>query len=310
MKNTILNLVIVFSLVFGFTSCKKEPIEPASPQTTVNNPANVSPIGYTWELYAGRVFVQNLDNGSTFYYDHFSSTKNSSNLDIFTPSWLPIDIITKGSTTWKFTSSNQFVLDGGSSYSYNTNTNGIFNVYGLENGSSRNVEVLNSTNDYMNVKVHEAVGNDGTYNYSFYTVLTFVKVGFTGTPVLSNVPAGYVYNGVVGSSTTTTTTLVGTKWVVTKFIQNFVSTYPSDTLEFVSNTQYTINGSTPRTYNLSGIVGNNMKSLSLYSFTTLGGDWSGQVQSTFISDWAINNSDFTNILNTSTNVKLWMVRLQ
>jgi hypothetical protein len=310
MKNIILNIFIVILLVFGFTSCKKEAIEPTNPQTTINNPANVNPIGYTWELYSGRVFVKNLDNNITFYYDHFGPSKNSSNLDIFLPSWLPIDIITKGSTTWKFNSSNQFVLDGGSTYNYNVNTNGIFNVYGLENGSARNIEVLSSTNDYMNVKVFEGTGNDGTYNYSFYTVLTFVKVGFTGTPVLSNVPNGYSYNGVIGSSTPVTTSLVGTKWVVTKFIQNFVSTYPSDTLEFVSNTHYKINGLTLRTYNLSGIVGNNMKSLSLYSFTTLGGDWSGQVQSTFINDWTINNSDFTNIMNTNSNVKLWMVRIQ
>ena len=67
--------------------------------------------------------------------------------------WLPIDIVTKGLTTWKFTSSNQFILDGGSTYSYNVNTNGIFNVYGLENGSARNIEVLLSTPDYINVKV-------------------------------------------------------------------------------------------------------------------------------------------------------------
>jgi hypothetical protein len=308
MKN-IFNILLVL-LVIGFTSCKKEVIEPSNPLTTINNPANVNPIVYTWELYSGRVYVKNLDNNTTSYYDHFGPSKTSSNLDIFVPSWLPIDIITKGSTIWKFTSSNQFILDGGSTYSYNVNTNGIFNVYGLENGSSRNIEVLSSTNDYMNVKIHESVGNDGTYNYSFYTVLTFVKVGFTGIPVLSSVPAGYSYNGIIGNSTPVTTSLVGTKWVVTKFIQNFVSTYPNDTLVFVSNTQYKINNSTLRTYNLSGIVGNNMKSLSLYSFTTLGGDWSGQVQSTFINDWVVNNSNFTNIMNTSTNVKLWMVRLQ
>lgn len=309
MKN-IFNILLVL-LVIGFTSCKKEVIEPANPQTTINNPANVNPIGYTWELYSGRVFVKNTDNNTNFYYDHFGPSKSSSNLDIFSPSWLPIDIITKGSTNWKFNSSNQFILDGGSTYNYNVNTNGIFNVYGLENGSARNIEVLNSTNDYMNVKVFESVGNDGTYNYSFYTVLTFVKVGFTGTPVLNNVPAGYSYNGVIGGSTPVTTSLVGTKWVVTKFIQNFVSTYPSDTLEFISNTQYKINGSTPRTYNLSSIVGNNMKSLSLYSFTTLGGDWSGQVQGTFINDWVVNNSNFSNIMSTSSpDARLWMVRLQ
>lgn len=309
MKKFIFNLVIVLSLIFGFTSCKKEVIEPSNPQTTINNPTNVNPIGYTWELYSGRVFVENMDNGSTFYYDHFGPNKNSSNLDIFLPSWLPIDIITKGSTTWKFTSSNQFILDGGSTYNYNTNTHGIFSVYGLENGSQRNIEVLNSTENYMNVKVRESFGNDGTYNYSFYTILTFVKVGFTGTPVLTNVPSGYSYNGVINGSTTVTTNLVGTKWVVTKFIQNFVSTYPSDTLEFISNTQYTINGSTPRTYNLSGIVGNNMKSLSLYSFTTLGGDWSGLVQNTFINDWVVNNASFTNVMTNNTETRVWMVRI-
>ena len=308
MKN-IFNILLV-SLVIGFTSCKKENIEPINPQTTVDTPANVNPIGYVWELYSGRVFVKNLDNNTTFYYDHFGPNKNSSNLDIFTPSWLPIDIVTKGLTTWKFTSSNQFILDGGSTYNYNVNTNGIFNVYGLENGSQRNIEVLKSTDNYMDVKVRESVGSDGVYNYSFYTVLTFVKVGFTGIPVLSNVPAGYTYNGIIGGSTSTNTSLVGTKWVVTKFIQNFVSTYPSDTLEFISNTQYKVNNSTPRTYNLSGIVGNNMKSLSLYSFTTLGGDWSGQVQSTFINDWVVNNANFTNIMNTnSPSTRLWMVRL-
>jgi hypothetical protein len=270
----------------------------------------VNPIGVTWELYGGRVFVKNLDDNTTFYYDHFGPNKNSSNLDIYNTSWLAFDIITKGSTNWKFTSTNQFILDNGSTYNYNVNTNGIFNIYGLENGGQRSVEVLVSTDSYMDVKVYESYGNNGTNNYSFYTVLTFVKVGYTGTPVLTNVPAGYTYNGVVGNTPTTTPSLVGTKWVVSKFIQNFVSTYPNDTLEFVSNTQYTINGSTPRTYNLNNIVGSTMKGLSLYSFTTLGGDWSGQVQSTFINDWAINNSDFTNIMNTNSNVKLWMVRIQ
>ena len=248
MKNWFLNIFIVVSMVIGFTSCKKEPLEPANPQTTVNNPANVNPIGYTWELYSGRVYVKNLDNNSTFYYDHFSSIKNSSNLDIFISSGLPFDMISKGMTTWKFTSSNQFVLDGSSTYSYNTNTNGIFNVYGMENGSTRNIEVLNSTNDVMNVKVYESNGNDGV-NFTFYTVLTFVKVGYTGTVNEYTVPSGYSYNGVVGNPSTSTT-LVGTKWVVTKYVQNFVTQLPNDTLGFISTTQYTINGSTPRNYSL------------------------------------------------------------
>ena len=309
MKNWILNIFIVVSMVVGFTSCKKKPLPPANPQTTVNNPANVNPVGYTWELYSGRVFVKNLDNGSTFYYDHFSSTKTSSNLDMFISSWLPFDIISKGMTTWKFTSSNQFVLDGSSTYNYNTNTNGIFNVYGMENGSARNIEVLNSTNNVMNVKVYQSNGNNGTNNFSFYTVLTFVKVGYTGTVTEYSVPSGYSYSGVVGNPSTATT-LVGTKWVVTKYVQNFVTQLPNDTLAFISTTQYTINGSVPRNYSLSGVVGNNMKSLSLYSFTTLGGDWSGQVQGTFINDWVINNSLFTDMFTNVPDARMWVVRIQ
>jgi len=309
MKNMKNIIFILISIVIGFTSCKKEVPISENPQTTVNNPNNVNPIGYTWELYSGRIYVENLTNGNTFYYDHFSSIKNSSNLDIFISSPLPFDIVTKGMTTWKFTSSDQFILDGSSTYSYNINTNGIFNVYGMENGSTRNIEVLNSTNDYMNIKVYESNGNDGVDNYSFYTVLTFVKVGFIGTPTEYTVPSGYSYSGVVGNPSTTAT-LVGTKWVVTKFIQNFVTTYTSDTLEFTSTTQYTINSSVTRNYSLSGVVGNNMKSLSLYSFTTLGGDWSGLVQSTFINDWSINNSLFTDMFSSAPDARIWAVRIQ
>lgn len=308
MKN-ILNFLFVISITF--ISCQKEErVVPDNPQTTVEKPKDVSPIGYDWELYSGRVFVTNIDNNATFYYDHFGPNKNVSNLDIFSPSTLPFDIINKGLTKWKFTSSNQFILDGGSTYTFSLNVNNIYRVYGMENGSSRIIEILNCTADYMNVKVLESSGSDGTFNYSFYTVLTFIKVGSTVTPVATNAPYGYTYNGVLGNSTTTTTTLVNTKWVVNKFIQNFVSTFPSDTLEFVSNTQYTINRSTARNYNVSSIVGSTMKSLSLYSFTTLGGDWSGQVQGTFINDWVINNASFTNIMNTSLETRVWLTRIQ
>lgn len=306
---TIYNLLF-FTMILSFMSCQKQDIKPER-STLVTDSVNTNPIGYNWELYSGRVFVTNLDNGDKFYYDHFGPNKNSSNLDIYSSSWLPFDILTKGVTNWKFTSSNQFIIDNGSTYNYNVNINGIFNIYGLENGSQRNVEILKSTENYIDVKVYESFGNDGIYNYSFYSVLTFVKLGFTGTPILTNVPNNYVYNGILGNNNTTNTTLVGTKWVVSKFIQNFTSIYPNDTLEFISNTQYTINNSNPKNYSLSTIIGNSgMKSLSLYSFTTLGGDWSGQVQNSFISDWVINNSNFSNILGNNTDVKLWMVRIQ
>jgi hypothetical protein len=312
MKNLISKIFVIVSVMLITVSCKKSTVapEPENPQTTVNT-TNVNVVGVNWELYSGKVFMKNLDNNSLTSYDHFGTTKNTSNLDAFIASWIPFDIITKGMTTWKFTSSNQLVLDGTSNYNYNVNTNGIFNVYGLENSSSRIIEVLKSTNDYMHVKVYESNGNNGTNNFSFYTVLTFVRSGFTGTPTAYVTPNGYGYSGVINNPTTTVTSLVGTKWVVIKTVQNFVSYYPNDTLDFVSNVQYKINSSALRNYVLSGIVGNNMKSLSLYSFTTLGGDWSGQVQSTFINDWVVNNAVFSDMFNTNTpQARMWVKRIQ
>jgi len=303
-------LIILLTVVLGFFSCKKENIQPESKSTVIYNTPNTSPIGYTWELYSGRVFVTNLDNGNKIYYQHFGGTKNTSNLDIFTPSGLPMDILTKGLTTWKFTSTNSFILDDVTNYTYEMGTNGVIRVYGLENGSARIIEVLNSTETYMNVKVFESNGNDGTNNYSFYSILTFVKVG-SNTVTEFDVPYGYVNGGVLNTTTTVSNNLTGTKWVVTKYIQNFVTTYVNDTLDFISQTQYKINNSTTRNYSLSNIVGSNMKSLSLYSFTTLGGDWSGQVQSTFINDWVINNSLFTNMFNSnSPETRVWVTRIQ
>ena len=306
--------IFSFYLMLIIISCKKESLDVPENHQTITYPTYDNPISDVWELYSGRVFVKNLDNNSTIYYDHFGPNKNSSNLSIFSLSWLPIDIITKGMTTWKFSSSMQFILDGSSTYNYNAstsiNSSGIFSVYGLENGSSRPIEVLKCTDNYLVVKIYQSNGNNGINNFSFYSTLVFLKQGYIVTPIDYPVPQGYSYGGVIGNSSAPASSLINTKWILTKYIQNFVPFYPSDTITFISNTQYTINNSVPRNYSLSGIVGNNMKSLSLYSFTTLGGDWSGQVQSTFINDWVINNSNFVDIMNVSASLRLWMVRIQ
>lgn len=300
-------LILILSLIF--IGCEKKEVAPTTSSVVVTNTIE-NPIGVTWELYSGRVFVKNITLLDNYYYDHFGPNKNSSNLDVFSPSWLPIDIITKGITTWKFTSSGQFILDGISIYDCNL-YNSTFSVYGLENGSARPITILSNNNDYMVVKIYESNGNNGTYNFSFYTYLTFRRAGYTGNIYDYDVPQSYTYGGVWGYNGQNQTTLQGTKWVVTKYIQNFNSAYPNDTLDFFSNSQYTINNGAARNYNLSSIVGNNMRSLSLYSFTTLGGDWSGQVQSTFINDWVINNSLFTNILSTNNyDTRIWMKRIQ
>ena len=122
------------------------------------------------------------------------------------------------------------------------------------------------------------------------------------------------HNDVIGGPAVNVTSLIGSKWIVTKYIQNLTSIYPNDTLDFINSTQYTINNSTPHNYSMNIVYVPNQIDLgnyiSLHSFTTVGGDWSGEVQGTYINNWTINNTLFSDMLNSSTpSIRLWMVRI-
>ena len=157
----------------------------------------------------------------------------------------------------------------------------------------------------MTVKVHEGTGNDGTYNVKFFTILTFIKSGETCINCGPDLIKGYIPSGVWTTPTPPTETMVGTRWVVTKFFRTgFSIVEPNDTLDFISNTKYTIsfgNGfSSPieRNYSLDGSIGN-PKSLTIYDFTTVGGGYyRGQIGTTAIADGMINEAIFKKIINT------------
>ena len=314
-----ISLVLVMSVFM--VSCKKEEIKP-SQITVVGNEPNVKPVGYTWELVSAKLFVTKK-NGATgavvskTYYDHFGSGQNSSNLDAFVPSTLPIDNIVKGSTTWQLGNSGTFTLNNNQQYNYQyswpTGLDMNIKVIGLENGSTRVITSNDCKNDYMNVKIYESNYSDASYDYNYYTILEFVKVGGSGVSTPYLVTPDFTYGGVwANPNTSNSNNMTSQKWVVTRYNNGITgNVYPNDTLEFVSQTQYKINNGSLRNYSLSSVVGNNMKSLSLYSFTTLGGDWSGQVQSTFINDRVINNALFTDMFNVNNyETRIWMTRIQ
>lgn len=313
-----LSLVVLISL---FTvSCKKEEIKPGK-ITVVEDEPNVSPVGYTWELVSAKLFVIK-ENGATgqvvskTYYDHFGNGQTTSNLDAFVPSTLPIDNITQGSTTWQVGSSGMFTLNGNQQYNYQynwpTGLDMTLKVIGLENGSTKVITSNKCTNDFFHVKAHISYYSDASYDYEFYTILEFVKVGGSGVNTPYTVPPGFTYGGVWATpNTPNPNDMTNQKWIVTRYNNGLSgNVYPDDTLEFVSQTQYKINNGSLKNYTLSSVVGNNMKSLSLYSFTTLGGDYSGQIQSSFMSDWSITNSNFTDMFNVNNTVTVWMTRIQ
>lgn len=298
----------IFFLItfFSLFSCKKETIQKPD-NTVVVNDTVYDFMDIDWILVSGRLYMQNLDNGSKSVYDHFGGSQNQSSLDPINGSAVPFDDIVKSVTTWRFTSTN-FILGGGSFYNF-THTGNTISVIGLENGSSRPITITNINNTSMTVKVNEDYVSDNGVNYKIFSTLTFVKQGQTCNGCEPNVISGYVYNGVF-SNTTSQNSIVGTKWVVTKYYDGFSNNYPNDTLYFATGTQYTINGGSYKNYNSVSNIGNNMTTLTLYGFYTIGGDYSGMVPNSFVSDGQINSVSFQDVFNTNNDKLVWMSRIQ
>ena len=104
--------------------------------------------------------------------------------------------------------------------------------------------------------------------------------------------------------------LVGTSWVLTKMVSSFATEYPNDTINFVSNTEYTLNGGAVRPYQLNSLPSSTNYDLSLYYFMSFGGShYSGNVGFYFVDDAEINNVEFTDIQSTSTTIRAWFTKL-
>jgi len=303
----ILSLIFIFTLTFS--SCKKE--ELSLPDNTNYVDGSVyTPEGVVWVVSEAVVYVENLTNGDKEVYDHFGGTKFTSCMNIFGSAPVLMDSIKKDLTTWYF-QNETFTLDGTSQFQYTVYDDRVWSPIGLAGGTSRPIEIINVDEIVLTVKVHEAYGSDGISNFKFWTILTFVKSGETCNGCSPDTQYGYVYGGVWSPPINTTTSLNGTQWVVSRYNNGLSgNVYPNDTLDFTSNTQYTINGGSVRNYSLSNVIGNNNKSLSLYSFTTLGGDYSGEVIGTFVDDFIINNTQMTDMFNVNNTVTVWMDRIQ
>jgi hypothetical protein len=305
--STVITNIFLASIILLSFSCKKEVIEKPN-NTIVTNDTIYNFMDIDWTLASGRLYVQNLDNGSKTLYDHFGSGQNQSSLDPFNSSAVPFDDIVKGVTTWRFTTTD-FILNSSNFYNF-THSGDVISVIGLENGSSRPLTIININNTTMTVKLNEDYLSSGGVNYKIFTTLTFVKQGNVCNGCEPNAISGYVYQGVFSNGSSTQNDIVGTKWVVTKFYDGFSNNYPNDTLYFVNNTQYTINSGTPKSYNLTTGLGSNMTTLNLYGFYTIGGDYSGMVPNTFVSDGQINSVSFTDLFGINNNKLVWMTRIQ
>ena len=184
-----ITLIISSYLLVLFTSCKKQEIP--VPETTQNTTAVPfdDPTGITYVIYDATLYVKNLSSGQIAYYDHFGSGITLSSLDPYSGPHVSLDTIIQNGTTWLFNANGYFTLNGIHSYPYQSYEY-TKNVYGLENGSSRQITILRSTTDYMNASIYDSYVTINNVDYEFYTILSLKRQGYTGSTVQEPIAYG------------------------------------------------------------------------------------------------------------------------
>lgn len=104
--------------------------------------------------------------------------------------------------------------------------------------------------------------------------------------------------------------LSGSRWVITRYDVGTTPYYPNDTMNFVDNQKYKINSSgSLNNYSTYRVNGTFNVSISLYSISTLGGSYAGQVPETFIKDGIINNATMKDLYSNHPAVKIWIKKI-
>jgi hypothetical protein len=111
----------------------------------------------------------------------------------------------------------------------------------------------------------------------------------------------------VNGSSTDSSSIVDTRWVLWKLNNGFANTYPNDTINFISTTYYELNSNNnTRNYNLTSNVASTNKTLTLYYFAPFGGShYSGEIGFFSVEDGEINAAEFKNIQNTTMTIRAW-----
>lgn len=120
----------------------------------------------------------------------------------------------------------------------------------------------------------------------------------------------YSNGGVIPTGNGFTNQLSGSRWVLTRVVSAFATTYPNDTIEFVSNNRYVLNQNAQRPYTLTLIQGSNLQSLTLNFFTPFGGsNYAGQISPYAYDDGELNNIEFTDLQNNTSKIRAWFEKI-
>lgn len=147
---------ILFLIVF--ISCKKEELSLID----------------KWVLIDGQVYVEDLNSGKKYHYDHFNVDKNISYLTYINQYKFDIEIIEKYKTTWEFKENGDFILNNDIQNKLEYTICGDM-VSILSNSTNRPIQAF--TDDYKNgiikVVVQEQYGSENKRNIRWINILYF-----------------------------------------------------------------------------------------------------------------------------------------
>lgn len=151
--------LILLLIISVFASCKKEDQEAYS-------------LKGKWLLTNGEVYAENMEKGGVTYYNHFSATKLSSQMDLSGLN-LPIDFISQNNTTWQF--EEDFKLNDTISYEVAYERYSI-RIYGLENGSARVLTIDKIGNNEVTFVTGERRQALNGVNTAYFNKLYFKRI--------------------------------------------------------------------------------------------------------------------------------------
>jgi hypothetical protein len=305
MKNLTL-FILINIFLFG---CQKKKI--IYPPIVQSSKGSLSFNIYNTEYVLKKAFIyfESKKTGQIYYYDHFSPTKKISVLDPFTGGIVSMDSLIQDSTTWIITPYNKFILNNSKTFDYKFFTQTI-SVFGLENGSARPIEIIESSNDYLLVKVGESYVDIDNEPYKFYTVISLKNKKYTGEYTENIRLFNAKYNGVIEQDTTDKSiSLKNQNWLVYKVMINYNTMSVNDTLHFKDNLFYSLNSNPYKgRYSLQYILGTGLYSLTIYDYALLGGNYSGKILPNFIKDGMASNIEMQNLYD-KRKIYLWIKRI-
>ena len=299
-NRTILGLLSIFLLV----GCKKD--------ATIKQEI----LGVNWILNSGRCYVEQLESPyNKTYYDHFGPNQQLSTQQAFDSLWLPIDSLKQHSTSWMF--SSRFILNQSRYYDFEVSNQRFYRIYGLENGSARIAEIRFVNDRYCIIRSSNSYGNFQGKNISWFNELIFSANGQSCNDCLPDSDYGFAYSGILQLNSTVPTNqpypLSCKTWLLEKYQSGLFQETVNDTLHFVGPLTYTINSSTEiKNYSLTSANSQGIRNISLYELSSLPGasiGWTAQVASYSITQGVIEAVTFSDYVNPSQQVILWMHQL-